>query len=384
MATDKKTGWFTFKDILSKQADVNLVISGRSNGKTYSALKYVLQDFKKNKKCFVWVRRWHDDVKLSKAQKLFLPLHEVIVNLFGADYDVVYANGNYYLVDPDGEKTVIGYIVALSDSHHLKSVSFVNIGTIVYDEFIRQAQAGEKALPDELGRWESILSTVIRFHTDIKIFCLANTCSKYAPLLQYYKIPINQMKIGDIFTQEFPTEAGTLKVACEYAEVSKEVKKKTSKYILDSDMILNGEWELPKIDEIPISAAGEHAKELLLFSAFDPTMEINIGVYIRHTKWYTLEKEGYLLVNKEHEREFLVIRESEKKSSYFHLTTIKDLKYNTYTDWDKMMKDILDQTGVDVMNELWMNRVYCDNMFTADYFVNIFKYYQCISLREVL
>lgn len=381
MATDKRTGWFTFKEILAKQADVNLVISGRSNGKSYSALKYVLQDYKKNGMRFVYIRRWHDDVKMAKAQKLFLPLKEEIVKIFGVDYDVIYQNSDFYLVDPDGNKEIIGHIASLSDSHHLKSVSFVDIGTIIYDEFIRQS--GEKVLPDELGRWESILSTIIRFRTNIKIFCLANTVSKYAPLLQYYMIPINTMEKGDIYVKEFPTEAGTLKVACEYAEVSEKIRKQTSKYILKSKMVTEGEWELPEIDEI-ITAPGERATEKLLFSAYDPTMEVNVGVYFRNATWYTLEKEGLIMVNKEHHRQFLVIRNKPKKSSYFHLTTVKDLKYNTYTDWDKMMKDILDQTGIDVENELWMNRVFCDNMFTADYFINIYKTYQGITLREVL
>ena len=384
MATDKSTGFYTFKDILAKHADINLVISGRSNGKTYGALKMALEAYKKNQKKFVYVRRWKDDTTVANCQKVFLPLRDEVVKLFGKDYDIVFYRREFFLVDPDGVKHSIGYVAALSESHHLKSVSFVDISMIIFDEFIQMSQ-GEKILPDELSKWENLLSTIIRFHTDIKVFMLANTVSKFAPYFSYYKIPINKMEPGDIEVIEFSTDddKGTLKVACEYAEVSTKISKKTSKYIIKSNMISKGGWEIPEVDEI-ITAPGERATEKLLFSVWDPEAEVNIGVYFRRAIWYTLDKEGYMLKNVEHVREFLVIRNSPKKSSYFHLTNIKDLSYSTWTDWDMMMKAIAEQTGIDFMHELWMNRVYCDNMFTADFFNHAHNYYRCVSFREVL
>ena len=381
MATDKKTGFFTLKDIFSKHADVNMIISGRSNGKTFSSLKYVLEQYKKHKKKFVYIRRWKDDIKLSKANKLFLPLKDVVRDLFGEGWEIIYYNNEYFLVDPDEKKHSIGYIVALSESHHLKSVSFVDIGTIIYDEFIQMA--GERLLMDELSRWENLLSTIIRFRTDIKVIMLANTVSKFATYFSYYKIPINNMKIGDIFEVEFETEGGTLKVACEYAEVSTKISEKTSKYILKSNMITTGEWEIPPVDEI-ITAPGERATEKLLFSVWDPEANTTLGVYFRRAVWYNLEKQGLILKNVKHVREFFVIRNKPKTSSYFHLTDIKDLKYNTYTDWDRMMQDIKDRTGFDFKRELSMNRVYCDNMFTADFFNHAYSYYNQMRLRDVL
>ena len=48
------------------------------------------------------------------------------------------------------------------------------------------------------------------------------------------------------------------------------------------------------------------------------------------------------------------------------------------------MKDIADQTDIDVENELKMNRVYCDNMFTADFFNHIYYYYNNLQLRDLL
>lgn len=381
MATDKKTGFYSLKDILDKHADINLIISGRSNGKTYSLCKYVLEQYKKTGKKFVYIRRWTDDIKIANAQKLFLPLQSEIDKIFGEGYEVTYYQKQYFLKDPEGNKEIIGHVLALSESHHQKSVSYVDIGTIFFDEFIQMA--GERILPDELSRYENTLSTIIRFHTDIKVFLLANTVSKFAPYFSYYKIDINHMEPKDILVKDFPTDAGILRVACEYAEVSNKISKKTSKYILNSQMITKGQWEIPEIDDI-ITAPGERATEKLLFSAWDPEAEVNIGVFLRTATWYTIEVKNFIAQNVKHVRQFLVVRNTPKKSSYYHLTNIKDLKYNTWTNWKDMMADIEENTGISMSKELKMNRVYCDNMFTADFFYHVFNYYSSLGLRDLL
>lgn len=380
MATGKD-GFYSLKEILEKRADINLIISGRSNGKTYSLCKYVLEQYKKHGKKFVYVRRWVDDIKIANAQKLFLPLKDEIEKLFGEGYEVTYYQKQYFLKDPEGHKEIIGHVLALSESHHQKSVSYTDIGTIFFDEFIQMS--GERILPDELSRYENTLSTIIRFHTDIKVFLLANTVSKLAPYFSYYKIDINHMEPKDIIVNDFPTDAGVLRVACEYAEVSKKISKKTSKYILNSKMITNGQWEIPEIDDI-ITAPGERAKEKLLFSAWDPEAEVNIGVYLRTAIWYTIEVKNFISQNVQHTRQFLVVRNNPKKSSYYHLTNIKDLSYSTWTNWREMVKDIFDSTGIDVEHELKMNRVYCDSMFTADFFNHVYLYYNSLKVRDLL
>lgn len=380
MAT-AKNGFYSLDDILSRHADINLIISGRSNGKTYSLCKYVLQQYKKTGKKFVYIRRWADDIKIANAQKLFLPLQEEIEKIFGEGYKVTFYQKQYFLVDPEGQKEIIGHVLALSESHHQKSVAYVDIGTIFFDEFVQMA--GERILPDELSRYENTLSTIIRFHTDIKVFLLANTVSKFAPYFSYYKIDINKMEPKDIVYNDFPTDAGILRVACEYAEVSKKISKKTSKYILNSKMITNGQWEIPEIDDI-VTAPGERATEKLLFSAWDPEAEVNIGVYLRTATWYTVEVKNYVAQNVQHIRQFLVIRNNPKKSSYYHLTNVKDLKYSTWTNWRDMIKDIEECTSIDVEKELKMNRVYCDSMFTADFFNHIYLYYNQMKLRDLL
>ena len=89
--------------------------------------------------------------------------------------------------------------------------------------------------------------------------------------------------------------------------------------------------------------------------------------------------------NREHNREFLVIRQTpERISSYYHLTTQKGLSYNLWHNIQDMLKDINENCDIDVMKELRMGRVFCDSMFTADYFNHAFLWYSTTKIRDLL
>ena len=83
-------------------------------------------------------------------------------------------------------------------------------------------------------------------------------------------------------------------------------------------------------------------------------------------------------------REFLVLRQIDRQSSYFHLSDQKSLDYHTYNDCDYMLKDIEEGTGIDFEHELFMGRVFCDNMFTADYFNHCWQLYNRVTTRDML
>ena len=87
---------------------------------------------------------------------------------------------------------------------------------------------------------------------------------------------------------------------------------------------------------------------------------------------------------KSHARQFLVIRQIAARSSYFHCTTQKSLDYTTYNDLGLMYADIKDGTGIDIDREVSMGRVFCENMFTADYFIQCVQNYDIPRLRNLL
>lgn len=375
-----KKKYYDVTHLLDRKPDVIMAFGQRSNGKTYSALKYVLEKYKKDGSMFLYLRRWSDDIKTSTSQKLFLPLP--VEEIFGEGFFISYWRETFYLNDPDGDKTPIGYVTSLSDAYHKKSTPFTEVKTIIFDEFIQGS--GEPIMSGEQDRYESILSTVIRDRTDVLIILLANTVSKFSIFWTYYSVDVNSMEEGDIREIEYPTDYGKLKIVAEYCPFNSEIGKDTSKYILRSKMTVYGQWEIPPTDDIP-SVQGEVIKERLLFSAYDPEADITVGCFLHTSRWETIEKNEMVYYTKPHTREFLVLRTLDtRKSRYYHLTDQKSLDYHTFNDFKMMLDEIKENTEIDFVNELYRGRVFCENMFVADYFNHIWSVFMRVPPRKLL
>lgn len=380
----KKSVYWLINKILATKADFMLVIGQRGNGKTFGVLKYFLEQYKKTGKRFAYLRRWDEDIKAYRMEQLFAPFRNVIDEIFGEEFSIEYKNHKFYLVNGNGTKIdTLGYVLSISSSAHTKSISYTNLSFILYDEFIRMT--GEQELKDEMSRFDNTLSTLIRGdNTNVKVFMLANTVSKYSPFFLRFGIDINKIEQGTITVKEIPLETGeVLKVALEYCEFNEEASKKISKYSTNA-MIKSGKWEIPDTDEIP-TVPGSIIKEQLLFTIYSEEVNVMIGCFFRREKWAELVKNDSLLYeSKYHVREFLVLRTVERKSSYFHLSTEKSLKYSDYNDIGIMLQEIKDKTDIDFEDELYRGRVFCDNCFTGDYFCNAWTKFGRVSARNLL
>lgn len=380
----KKSIYWNPSKLIGTGADFMLCIGQRGNGKTYGILKYFLQQYKKTKKRFCYLRRWDEDIKAYRMEQLFAPFRNLLDELFGDEFTIVYKNHKFYLVNGNGTKVdTLGYVLSISSSAHTKSISYTNVGYILYDEFIRMT--GEQELRDEMSRFDNTLSTIIRGdNVNVKVFMLANTVSKYSPFFLRFAIDINKIEQGTITVKDIPLETGDiLKVALEYCEFNEEASKKISKYSTNA-MIKSGKWEIPETDEIP-TVPNSIIKEQLLFTIFSEEVNVTVGCFVRREKWAELVKNDQLLyVPKYHVREFLVLRTVEKKSSYFHLSKEKSLKYTDYNDIGIMLKDIEEQTEINFEDELYRGRVFCDNCFTGDYFCNAWLKFGRVAARDLL
>ena len=383
----KKRRYYSLDKILATNSTYNLVFGMRGNGKSYSVLKHCLHNYKNTGKQFVYIRRWKEDITGFKTETIFVPLDEEIKKLFGPTYTIYYYRRQFFLCEEDDEgnrtnKTLIGYALALSENHHTKSTSYPLVNLILFDEFIQME--GETRLPAEVSKFENTISTICRDRPGIKIFMLGNTVSKFSPYFSYFKIDVNSIEQGQIKIFERPTSGGVQKIACEYTEAIEDLGDRNSMYVM-SKMITSGQWEIPTTDDIP-TAVNENFTERLLFSAYDPEAELNIGVYLHFGTWESLDIIQGIATPVKHEHEFLVIRQVAEtvRSSYFHLTNQKSLKQTDYHQLTLMLKDILELTEIDVERELKLGRVYSDNMFTADYFNHIWDYYSAVKIRQLL
>ena len=369
------------KHLLEKSGDINVVWGQRSNGKTYSYLKHALENFRDTGRTFVYVRRWAEDTSIKNMAKLMSPLP--IEDIFGIGSTITFAKGAFWLnKESEKEPSCLGWAISLNQVAHTKSQTFTGAQIVILDEFLQLKS--ERQLRDEFDAWEQTLSTVLRTTNDAKIFILGNSVSKYSPYFTPYGIDPNQMKQGEIKVIDLPNEKGDpTRVVADWCAFNPKVGKRTSKYVRGSKMAKTGEWEIEEVANIP-HVDNEKATEQLLCSMLDSVMGINLGIFLRRATWHTLENINGIYYTKPHAREFLVIRQTEKKSSYYHLTTVKDLSYSSWTNLSSMWKDIEEECDIDIMRELDMGRVYAEDSFTGDYFYHTYLSYLNVSVRDLL
>ena len=273
-----KEKFYTLDNILSHNADYNMIYGERSNGKTTAVLRYALEDHIKSgyTNQLAIVRRWEEDFKGKNGQQMF----ENIVHLGwvedftkGKYNSIYYYSQRWFLscYDEFGNKTAqaetpfaLGF--SITSEEHYKSTSYPNIKTVLFDEFITR----QYYLPEEFVKFQNLLSTIIRLRTDVKIFMCGNTINKFCPYFAEMGLNgIKKQKKGtiDIYTYG----ESTLKVAVEYSDFPSKKKESNKYFAFDNpklEMITNGGWE---IDIYPHLPAKYKPKDILyqFFILFD-------------------------------------------------------------------------------------------------------------------
>lgn len=255
----RKYKFYSLKQILNRNAQYNIIIGERSNGKTYACLEYGLTQYAKTKKQMAIVRRTKEDYTGRRGSSMFdsLVVNGVVAKVTGGEWtDVYYFGSRWFLCryDEKGnrerDETPFCFGFALSTSEHDKSTSYPNVTTIVFDEFITRTYY----LTDEFTLFTNLISTIIRQRNDVIIFMLGNTVNKYGcPYvtemgLKHFK----EMKPGDIDVYRYgETE---LCVAVEYCKPDS-VSKANNYYFAFNNpklsMITSGTWEINVYPHLP-------------------------------------------------------------------------------------------------------------------------------------
>ena len=253
--------YYSLDRILKKNSTYNVIFGERSNGKTYSALKYGVEEYFKTGGQLAIVRRWKEDITGRRASDVFSAINsnDEVFKISGGKYKgITYFASKFYLCNYDEKgKTIynidtdcIGYVFALSDMEHNKSVSYPKITTIVFDEFITKYTY----LQDEFVLFMNTVSTIVRQRTNVKIFMLGNTVNKYCPYFTEMGLThILKMEQGtiDIYTYG----DSELKVAVEYCGNTKSNKKNNFYFAFNNpklEMITGGAWELDIYPHLPM------------------------------------------------------------------------------------------------------------------------------------
>lgn len=231
-----------------------LAFGERSNGKTYSALKYALENYFNKGEQFAYIRRFGEDVKKKNLQTLLSGHVEngVIYNLSDGQFSLVDYTGGKFLAyrydeetgKPEKDITPMGYAFDLNAMEHHKSTSYPRITTIIFDEFLSR----QGYLTNEFVLFMNTLSTIIRDRSDVTIFMIGNTVNRYCPY--FTEMGLSHVKEQKPGTVDIYNYADTgLKVVVEYCDpMSKRGGKKSDVYFAFDNpqlkMITSGSWEI--------------------------------------------------------------------------------------------------------------------------------------------
>lgn len=253
--------YYSLENIKKTGATYNVIFGERSNGKTYSVLLEGLKEYVKHGGQLAIVRRWKEDITGRRASDIFSAINSnnEVAKLTNNKYTgITYFASKFYLCNYDEngkpiyslDNDCFAFTFALSETEHNKSISYPNITTILFDEFITK----HVYLNDEFVLFMNTISTIVRQRTNVKIYMCGNTVNKFCPYFKEMGLThILEMKQGSIDVYTYGKS--TLKVAVEYCENTQARKQNNFYFAFNNpklNMITGGAWELDIYPHLPI------------------------------------------------------------------------------------------------------------------------------------
>lgn len=234
--------YVNFDRIDSTGANIRMMYSMRSNGKTYGALLKCLELAKNHGGTFFYLRRRSSECTATKMKKLFLDMpyeqylgEDILIGAEGGEF-FTYRRKKEKRID----KTVIGYYGALDKANELKSTKFVDTTLLVYDEFLSSRLTGIELI-DEYTLFINTISTIRRTRPNFVVYMLGNTVNRHSVYFDTWGINIDDIGFGDLKVYEY--EGGN-RIAVEYAKTDIDDTNKLFVFGTPKEQaIINGVWE---------------------------------------------------------------------------------------------------------------------------------------------
>ena len=276
--------YYSLENILKTESIYNMIIGERSNGKTYSVLKYGVERFYNGKGQLAIVRRWKEDFIGKRGATMFdgLVSNGEISRITGGQWNgVYYYSSRWFLCrHEDGERvatmeTPFAYGFSIASMEHDKSTSYPEITTILFDEFLTRGMY----LADEFVQFLNVVSTIVRQRTNVKIFMLGNTVNKYCPYFAEMGLNnVAKMKQGTIDVYKYGDSG--LRVAVEYCDpAAKKGKASDIYFAFDNpklEMITGGAWEIDLYPHLPYHYAPKEVLYTFFLVFSDATLQCEI------------------------------------------------------------------------------------------------------------
>ena len=181
--SNEKDMWYSPNRLLSHNAFLNICLSPRGNGKTYSAKDKMIKNWLKKRKQSVYLRRYKTELEDMKDTffddiKEKYPQHEFEVKGYEG-----------YI---DGE--IVVFFVALTTSPNLKSKAFPHVDLIVFDEYVITKTNHTRYLRNEVNLIFDLVETVMRVRDNGVVLILGNALSFVNPLFSFFDIVPDENK----------------------------------------------------------------------------------------------------------------------------------------------------------------------------------------------
>ena len=202
--------------IISYNALLNLIIGERGVGKTYGFKTYVIKRFLNKHKQFAYIRRYDTDLEESVGRTTDNKFFEQVKNEFPDSTFKISKSKKVRRLYIDGE--ICGYALPLSSADSLKSSTYENVDTLIFDEFMLKEGSSQHYLRNEPEIILDLIETIGRLR-DIRIYCLGNAISSTCPLMAYFDLTLPYNTDIKLFKE------GTIAVEYIKNEKYREVKK---------------------------------------------------------------------------------------------------------------------------------------------------------------
>lgn len=183
--------YFSARFVLSKKALISLVLSDRSDGKSFDCKARALLDYEKNNEITIYMRRWKSEITEKMYKGWFSEVWEnneeyARFSLWEFKYS---KSGIKVRKNRKDDWDDIVYFIPLSMASKLKS-QITNIKRIKCIDFDEYMPLDGKFIPDEVGQLLEFWKSIDRDRNEVQIILLGNKISPFCPVFDYFNIDI--------------------------------------------------------------------------------------------------------------------------------------------------------------------------------------------------
>lgn len=200
-----------------------ILIGGRNNGKSFATKEDVIRNALDKGEEFAYIRRYKEDCKQYMVNEYF---SDILCDQDGVNHLLEWSGGKYNAIvtynqgiyfgsmDEESGKIVrgqrFGRMFGLSWATHYKSLSYPQITTAVYEEFITDGEYLKSGSVSEPKIFMNLISTIFRDRKG-RVYLVGNTVSRINPYFKEWSlkgIPKQQPNSIEYYSYKYKDNTG--------------------------------------------------------------------------------------------------------------------------------------------------------------------------------